>query len=294
VAVDSAGNVYVADGNTIRKVTAAGVVTTLAGTAGTSGSADGTGTAARFDVPSGVAVDSAGNVYVADRDNRTIRKVTAAGVVTTLAGTAGMAGSADGTGAAARFTMPSGVAVDSAGNVYITDAFNSTIRKVTATGAVTTLAGTAGLFGSADGTGVAARFNNPAGVAVDSAGNVYVADLFNHAIRKITAGGVVTTLAGAAGMGGSADGTGAAARFNVPSGVAVDNPGNIYVSDAGNSTIRKVTPIGATTTFAGTVGVIGVLLGEVPRFASPRSLAIVGDSIVISDANALLLRLGAR
>jgi len=152
--------------NTIRKVTPAGVVTTLAGNANSDpGSTDGTGSAARFDVPQGVAVDSAGNVFVADTYNNTIRKVTPAGVVTTLAGSANDAGSADGTGSAARFYYPSGVAVDSAGNVYVADAGNDTIRKVTSEGVVTTLAGLAGSFGSADGTGSAARFNAPSGIA---------------------------------------------------------------------------------------------------------------------------------
>ena len=216
MAVDAAGNVYVADtGNdTIRKITPAGVVTTLAGTAGQAGSADGTGTAARFNEPDGVAVDAAGNVYVADTNNDTIRKITPAGVVTTLAGTAGQAGSADGTGAAAQFNAPEGVAVDGAGNVYVADTGNDTIRKITPAGVVTTLAGTAGQVGSADGTGSAARFNDPDGVAVDGAGNVYVADTINDTIREITPAGVVTTLAGSPGQYGSADGTGAAAQFD--------------------------------------------------------------------------------
>jgi len=291
VAVDSGGNVYVADaGNsTIRKVTAGGVVTTLAGTADLVGNVDSTGAAARFDLPSGVAVDSAGNVYVADQNNHTIRKVAAGESVTTLAGTAGMLGSVDGTSAAARFYQPTGMAVDSAGNIYVADQYNSIIRKVTAGGAVTTLAGTADLVGSVDGTGAAARFNNPSGVAVDSPGNVYVADHFNHTIRKVTAGGVVTTLAGSAGTAGSADGTGAAARFSFPTSVVADGAGNVYVADTGNATIRKITPFGDTTTVAGMAGVVGIVLGGAPRFAFPRFLAISGDSLVISDANAILL-----
>ena len=157
-------------------VQAAVVVTTLAGSAPASGSADGTGSAARFNKPGGVAVDSSGNVYVADRNNHTIRKVTPGGLVTTLAGSAGVGGSADGIGSAAEFYYPSGVAVDSSGNVYVADANNYTIRKVTPSGVVTTLAGSAGLNGSANGTGSAARFSYPNGVAVDSSGNVYVAD----------------------------------------------------------------------------------------------------------------------
>ena len=151
-------------------------MSTLAGLAGSSGSADGTGSAARFYYPSGVAVDSAGNVYVADSSNYTIRKITPSGVVSTLAGLAGSYSSADGTGSAARFRHPQSVAVDGAGNVYVADTDNNTIRKITPAGVVSTLAGLAGSFGSADGTGSGARFYDPSSVAVDSAGNVYVAD----------------------------------------------------------------------------------------------------------------------
>jgi NHL repeat len=290
VAVDPAGNSYVADArnHTIRKITSAGVVTTLAGAAGVEGSANGTGGGARFSFPSGVTVDGAGNVYVADTDNHTIRKITAAGVVTTLAGTAGSVGGADGTGADARFDSPSGVAVDGTGNVYVADLNNHAIRKVTAAGVVTTLAGSAGRAGSADGTGADARFNFPSAVAVDGAGIVYVADENNKTIRKVTATGTVTTLAGAVNMLGSADGTGSAARFRSPVGVAVDRAGNVYVADILNSTIRKITPAGATTTFAGTAGATGILLGATPRLAFPRSVAVVGDDLVLCDANAVL------
>ena len=159
---------------------------TLAGTAGSFGSTDGTGSAARFYFPQGVAVDSAGNVFVADMFNDTIRKITSAGVVTTLAGLADSSGSTDGTGSAARFNFPTSVAVDSAGNVYVADTTNQTIRKVTSAGVVTTLAGSAGNAGSADGTGSAARFSGPHGVAVDTAGNIFVADRSNHTIRSST------------------------------------------------------------------------------------------------------------
>jgi sugar lactone lactonase YvrE len=256
VAVDSAGNVFVADtsNSTIRKITPSGLVSTLAGLAGSSGSDDGAGSAARFNDPRGVAVDSAGNVYVADFDNSTIRKITSAGMVSTLAGLAGNAGIADGTGNAARFNFPEDVAVDSAGNVYVADTFNSTIRKISPSGVVNTLAGLAGNIGSADGTGNAARFYLPAGVAVDSAGNVYVADTSNDTIRKITSPSVVSTFAGLAGSIGSADGTGNAARFYHPAGVAVDSAGNVYVADSNNDTIRKITPSGVVSTFAGLAG----------------------------------------
>jgi len=291
VAVDSAGNVYVADRNnhTIRKVSAVGVVTTLAGTARMAGSADGTGTAARFYNPYGVTIDSAGNVYVADGSNHTIRKVSAAGVVTTLAGTAGMPGSADGTGTAARFNLPTGVTVDSASNVYVADYGNHAIRKVSALGVVTTLAGSAGIPGSADGPGTAALFYDPRDVTVDSAGNVYVADSGNHTIRKVNGAGVVTTLAGSAGVPGSADGPSTTSLFYDPRGVTVDSADNVYIADTGNHTIHKVSPTGTATTIAGIAGVSGILLGATPRFASPIGLAIVADSIVISDYNAILL-----
>jgi sugar lactone lactonase YvrE len=245
LAVDAAGNVYVGDtyNHAIRIVTSAGVVTTLAGSKGNVGSADGTGSSARFRYPRGIAIDTAGNVYVADSDNHTIRKVTSAGVVTTLAGTAGSSGSADGTGPVARFNFPTGVSLDTAGNVYVADQVNHTIRKVTSLGVVTTLAGTAGSSGSADGTGSAARFNFPWDIAVDTAGNLYVADEDNNTIRKVTIAGVVTTLAGSAGNIGSADGIGSAARFYRPSGIGVDTAGNIYVADRSNHTIRNSTVI---------------------------------------------------
>jgi glucose/arabinose dehydrogenase len=191
-----------------------------------------------------VAVDGDGNLYVTDRQNHTIRKITPAGVVTTLAGTAGSYGSADGTGADARFYYPYGVAVDGDGNVYVADTINHTIRKITPAGVVTTLAGTAGAVGSTDGTGADARFNEPYGVAVDGDGNVYVTDRYNHTIRKITPAGVVTTWAGAEGESGFVDGIGRAAFFDYPSGVAVDGDGNVYVADNSNHAIRKVTPAG--------------------------------------------------
>src|ERR1035438_2152863 len=284
LAVDNTGNVYVADtsNHTIRKVTAGGVVTTLAGLAGNSGSANGTGSAARFRYPYAVAVDSAGNVFVADSNNHTIRKVTPAGVVTTLAGLAGSSGSANGTGSAAKFYYPDGLAVDSAGNIYVADTYNHTIRKVTQAGVVTTLAGLAGISGSADGTGSAAQFYYPYGVAVDTNGNVFVADSNNNTIRKVTPAGVVTTLAGLAGNFGSTDGTGSAASFDYPDGLAVASAGNIYVADTYNNTIRKVTQAGVVTTLAGLAGISGSAdgTGSAARFYAPYKVAVDTNGIV--------------
>ena len=245
---------------------------------------DGTGSEAKFYNPRGVATDAFGNVYVADTSNHTIRKITPAGVVTTLAGTgsvkgsidaASFIGSADGTGAAARFNSPFGVATDASGNVYVADYANNTIRKITPAGVVTTLAGTVGSSRSADGTGSEARFGDPTGVTTDAGGNLYVADANNHTIRKITPAGVVTTLAGTAGTSGSADGTGAAARFSNPNGVATDAGGNLYVADANNRTIRKITPTGVVTTLAGTAGTRGSAdgTGAAASFDFPSSVA---------------------
>ena len=295
IAVDSAGNVYVADfGNsTVRTVTSGGVVTTLAGSADQPGSVNVTGNEARFSSPVGVAVNSAGNVYVADTDNSTIREVTSNGVVTTLAGSAGQSGSADGTNSTARFNNPSGMAMDSDGNIYVADTGNFTIRKVTSGGVVTTLAGSAGHSGSADGTNNTARFNNPVGVAVDTGGNLYVADTGNNTLRKVTSGGVVTTLAGFAGQSGSADGTNGTARFTNPTGVAVDSAGNVYVADAGNKTIRRITSGGVVTTLAGSAGLSGSADGtnSAARFSYPFGITVdSAGHLYVTDASNFTIR----
>ena len=239
----------------------AGEVITFAGS-GISGNTDGTGTAASFDTPTGVAVDGKGNVYVADRYNHTIRKITPSGEVTTLAGS-GRSGSTDGTGTIASFYYPTGVTVDGTGTIYVADRYNNTIRKITPTGEVTTLAGS-GNLGSTDGTGTAASFDTPTGVAVDGKGNVYVADRYNHKIRKITPTGEVTTLAGS-GSSGSTDGTGTAASFNYPYGVTVDGTGTIYVAGGNNHKIRKIS--------SGKV----VLTGTAPNEAGTHNVTLTAD-----------------
>ncbi len=305
-AVDVAGNVYVADtqNGTIRKVSADGGVSTLAGSAGNFGSADGTGSNARFDGPQGIAIDSAGTLYVADTVNATIRKITAQGVVSTLAGSAGNYGITDGTGSAARFYEPQGVAVDSAGNVYVADTGNQTIREMTAAGVVSTLAGVPGSYGNIDGTGSnegtnTARFNGPAALAVDSGDNVYVADYFNHTIRKITPAGVVSTLAGLPGVWGNTDGTNSAARFYEPAGIAVDSAGSVYVLDSGNHSIRKLVPAGTNwvvSTLAGVPGVSGSSdgMGNTVEFNYPAGLAVdITGFLYVADTGNNTIREGA-
>ncbi len=284
VATDLAGNIYVVDNgnNRIRKITPAGVVTTFAGS-GIAGFADGTGTAASFNNPWGIATDAAGNVYVADQGNNRIRKITPGGVVTTLAGST--YGYADGTGTAAKFSFPVGVATDASGNVYVADELSHRIRKITPSGVVTTLAGS-GTAGFADGTGAAASFNNPYGVATDATGNVYVADDSNNRIRKITPSGVVTTLAGS-GTPGFADGTGTAASFNDPVGVSLDAAGNVYVADYTNNRIRKITPTGVVTTLAGNnSGEPYDGIGTGASFSNPYSVAAdASGNLYVSDFN---------
>ena len=232
-------------------------VVTIAGSAGSSGGADGSGSIARFADPSDVAVDGWGNLYVADTGNHAVRKITPAGVVTTFAGLTGVSGSSDGSGSA-RFNHPAGVAVDSSGNVYVADTDNNEIRKVTAVGVVSTLAGVAGVIGSSDGAGSAASFHGPSGIVADTMGNLYVADTLNHTIRKVTSTGVVTTVAGLAGASGAVDATGSAARFDGPQGLALDASNNLFAADTNNDIIRKiVASSGAVTTVAGQAGIAG-------------------------------------
>lgn len=245
VAVDSAGNVYVADtyNQVIRLISPSGVVTTLAGLANVSGSVDGIGTIARFAFPSGIAVDGNGTVFVADTGNNLIRRIAFGSNVTTLAGTAGQSGSTNGFGPLARFSFPTGIALGAGGILYVADASNHMIRRVSATGDVTTLAG-AGIAGSTDANQLLARFNQPYGVAVDSAGNVFVADTLNHTIRKIALNGDVTTVAGVAGLAGSTDGVGSVARLNQPFSLVVDSNNNLFIADTRNDAIRRT---GTTT-----------------------------------------------
>jgi streptogramin lyase len=380
LAVDASENVYVVDsGNdTIRQVTPQGVVSTLAGSAGKAGYADGTGSAALFNQPQGIAVGPSGNLFVLDTGNRAIRTITLQGVVTTqvpwplwiplwspvslaagfdgslflggsnsivkitpggtgstLAGTEGQFGLVDGPGSSAKFSNISGLAVDASGNVYAADyqnsvirmvtpeavvttlagrqtspyfgpvnlgvdsfgnvfvpATNNTILKITPAGSVTTFAGIPNQSGSLDGPVLQALFGAAMSTAVDGTGIVYVADLSNATIRKITPDGQVTTLAGMAGQNGSQDGLGPQARFDGPLGITVDGQGNVYVTD-GSSTIRKVTPDGNVTTLAGTPGQYGFKDGNgaAARFNNPDGIAVdLSGNIFVADCSNAAIR----
>jgi hypothetical protein len=248
-------------------------VTTLAGQALVSGATNGTGTNAVFSDPAAIVADTNGNFFVADSQNDAIRKITTNGVVTTLAGQLGVAGSANGTGTGAQFNSPSGLAFDKNGNLFVSDTGNSAIREITSAGVVSTFAGIAGQSGFADGATGSAQFSSPLGIAVTPNGTIYVADGGNHCIRAIF-GGNVSTFAGSPGIWGSADGTGTNAQFNGPVGLAFDRSTNLFVSDANNDTIREITPDGTVTTCAGAAGVDGSMDGTLTcaRFRSPAEL----------------------
>jgi hypothetical protein len=255
IAMDSSNNLYVMDStyNIVRKLTLTGgnwVVKTIAGS-GNYGSDDGTNRDATFKDPEGLAADAAGNLYVADTYGQTIRRITPVGtnwVVTTIAGTAGNGGSNDGTNGDAQFFFPAGIAVDASNNLYVTDSGYNTIREITPVGTnwvVKTIAGTAGNTGLIDGTNGDAEFNYPLSLTVDSAGNLYVADTDNNAIRKVSPVGtnwVTTTLAGAMdGSAGATNGIGSTVLFDNPYGITVDHAGRLFVSDTLNGTIREGT-----------------------------------------------------
>ncbi|MFY0594260.1 MAG: hypothetical protein JXQ92_16590, partial [Roseivirga sp.] len=262
-------------------------VSTLAGST-TSGSDNGYGSSASFNRPGGVVVDAVGNLYVADFDNNTIRKIALSGEVTTFAGS-GSASSINGSGTEASFNGPQDVAIDVAGNIYVAERTGNNIRKIDASGNVSTLAGS-GTGGSANGSGTEASFNSPEALAIDAAGNVYVADVNNYSVRKIDVAGNVTTYAGTGGWG-TANGTGTSAGFSGPFGIAVDAIGNLYVSDGGN-TIRKIDPSQAVTTFAGS-GSTGAQdgVGTSASFNFPNGIAIdASGNLFIADNSNHIIR----
>ncbi len=257
VAVDSAGNFYIPDfrNQRVRKVDTSGIITTIAGNGiGSFAGDNGPATSASLYYPNDVAIDGAGNVYIADMYNQRIRKVDPSGIITTIAGdgTAGYAGD-NGPATSARLNYPSGVAVDSTGNVYIADMYNQRIRKVDASGTITTVAGNGNPGYSGDnGSATSASLQNPRGVAVDSTGNLYIAAQWNQRIRKVDTSGVITTIAGNGAAAFTGDnGIATNASLNYPSGVTVDSTGDIYIADTYNQRVRRVDASGIITTIAG-------------------------------------------
>jgi len=241
LALDGNGNLFVADtGNcTIREITPAGVVSTIAGIAGQSGFADGAAGGAQFNSPVGIIVATNGAVFVADSGNHCLRQISG-GVVSTFAGSPQVWGSADGAGTNAQFNGPVGLAFDANQNLFVSDANNDTIRKIAPNGTVTTFAGLAVQDGATDGNLASARFRSPAGLVFDATGNLFVADSFNQTIREISTNGIVSTVCGAAGSFGAADGANGVARFYNPYGLAVAADGSLVVADAYNEILRVV------------------------------------------------------
>lgn len=282
IAIDAADNLYVSDGQNglIRKITRKAVVTTIANIVGWF--------PGDYVQPLGLAVDAAGYIYVV-ATNSEILKISQTGVITVFAGN-GTRGSADGIGGAASFNVPEDVALDAEGNLYVADFSNNKIRKISPEGVVTTFAGS-GERGETDGKGAAASFDQPTGIAVDAAGNVYVAEVGNK-IRKISPAGVVTTLAGS-GAPGSADGVGAAASFYVPEGLALDAKSNLYVVDYGNNRIRKITPKGEVTTIAGSVYGFANGPGASAEFRAPYDVTVDhrGDLFVADAYNEMIRKI---
>lgn len=291
LAVSPNGTLYMGEDypeTRISKITPAGVVSALAGN-GVAGHADGVGTATQFVQPCGIGVDQYGNVYAAEIGGHRIRKITPAGVVTTVAGS-GVAGNADGQGTSAQFNAPNSVAINQTGTIYVADYGGNRIRAISPSGMVSTLAGS-GAANYADGTGAAAAFNKPVDLALDPSGNLYVTDYMNQRIRKITPGGVVTTLAGS-GVAAYTDATGAAAQFNNPGGIAVDANGIVYVTDVGNNRIRRITPAGVVTTLACS-GVSGYADGSLATAQVSSPIGIDVDSagnLYVADRGNLRIR----
>ncbi|MBC7383027.1 MAG: hypothetical protein H7296_08540, partial [Bacteroidia bacterium] len=263
------------------------LITTLAGNL--PGFSNASGSNAQFNLPTGITTDPSGNIYIADYNNNVIRKITPVGVVTTFAGT-GVYGFLDGAGSVARFRSPTGITSDQVGNIYVADQFNHKIRKISPSGVVSSVAGD-GLNGYVNGTAANARFNFPTCLAVDLSGNLYVADQYNHVIRKISSLGIVSTLAGS-GVSGFKDDIGTLAQFNLPTGIAVDSNGLVYVADYNNNRIRKITATGIVTTLAGT-GIAGAVdgAGNQASFYNPTGVfADALQNIYVADKNNLKIR----
>ncbi len=300
VAVDSAGNLYIADtfNYRIRKVTTAGIISTIAGNGTCCFSGDGgAATSAQLNVPRGLAVDSSGNVYVADTSNNRIRMISTSGNISTVAGNGNTGFSGDGgTATSTSIYQPYGVAVDASGNVYIAEALNSRIRKVSG-GIVTTVAGNGSFAYSGDGgAATSASMYEPYGVAVDSSGNIYIADAFNYRVRQVSTSGTITTIAGNGNFDYSGDGGSAAsAQVGAGWGVVADSAGNVYIAEPSNHRVRKVAANGTVSTFAGT-GVAGFGGDGGPATSAllntPYALALDGTgNLYVSDLSGSRVRM---
>ena len=295
IAVDASENVYIteANSNAIRKITSAGVVSTFAGSIATAGFTDASGTSARFNTPKGIATDSSGNIYVADKGNSRIRKITSAGVATTVAGT-GIAGYYDSTALNAQFDNPFGVAVSSAGVIYVGDTSNNKIRAISTSGVVSTLAGSTPGF--INGQGTSAQFNSPHGITIDSSGNLFVIDYTNNVIRKVTSAGAVTTFAGTGTLGGI-NGAGATANFKYPDGIAIDSSNNLLIGDTLGNTIRKITNAAVVSIYSGSAssGFINGKDGPIALFNSPIAVTTASNGItyVIDDFSPCIRKISA-
>jgi len=264
----------------------------FAGSLTGAGSEDGSAGSAWFNSPTGMVVDSKNNIYVADSGNHTIRQITQAGAVITWAGQAGVAGHVDAIGTAARFNNPTGLAIDANDVLFVTDTASSTVRKITPDRDVTTLAGSAGVPGSADGEGNDARFNAPQGVCVSTGGQIYVADTGNHIIRQIDVSGVVITVAGLAETSGATNGPNFDARFHSPTDVAIDADGHLFVADSANNLIRKIAVSGGVITIAGEMGKKETVdgIGVDAHFNRPSRLFLTADFLYIAEADGHLIR----
>jgi streptogramin lyase len=292
MALDAQGNVFVADyvNSVVRKLGTDGQVTLVAGQVEQRDARNGPALQARFYSPECVAVAADGTLFVTDSGSNTVRRIARDGMVSTLAGKLEVEGFADGPGAKARFNHPVGLGVNAQGVVYVADAYNSTVRRISVRGEVSTLAGVPGDAGWRDGAGTKARFNTPVGLTLDGQGNVFVSEYFNNVIRKITPAGKVSTFAGQPGKGGFADGGAADALFLHPQTLSFAPDGSLIVADTGNNRVRRIAPDGTVSTLAGNGDGEKVSPGALPgALHLPYGVQALADgSVLVTGLNAIL------